>query len=111
MKGSEDMPEVNKVIAELDALRKSMDKNQCYTCSHEFIETVKEFGSTILSDAIDLLREQTSVKPERDSLSGRIWLCGNCGEFVGFEDHDLMDPNEFDNYCRKCGKKVLWEKK
>lgn len=57
-----------------------------------------------IDDALELLKEQ-SVKPRRN---GRVWLCGNCGEYVGFEDHDENDPNEFDNYCRKCGKAVAW---
>ena len=57
----------------------------------------------------DLLKEQKPVKPVLDERTGRIWLCGNCGSYVGFEDHDENDPNEFDNFCRKCGRPVLWE--
>ena len=49
------------------------------------------------------------VKPVLDEQTGRIWLCGNCGSYVGFEDNDPHDPNEFDKYCRECGKPVLWE--
>ena len=80
--------------------------------------------------AIDLLKEQEAktqgadsgmceicsfyerampVKPVRDELTGRLWLCGNCGSYVGFEDNDPHDPNEFDKYCRECGRPVLWE--
>ena len=59
---------------------------------------------TTAQAALELLTTQ-SVKPRRN---GRVWLCGNCGEYVGFEDHDENDPNEFDNYCRKCGKAVAW---
>ena len=57
----------------------------------------------------DLLKEQEAVKPVLDEKTGRIWLCGNCGSYVGFEDNDPHDPNEFDKYCRKCGRPVLWE--
>ena len=63
----------------------------------------------LVRDTIDLLKEQDAVKPVRDKETGRIWLCGNCGSYVGFEDHDEDDPNEFDKFCRECGHPVLWE--
>ena len=56
-----------------------------------------------------LLKEQKAVKPVLDEQTGRIWLCGNCGSYVGFEDNDPHDPNEFDKYCRECGRPVLWK--
>ena len=56
-----------------------------------------------------LLKEQEAVKPVRDEQTGRIWLCRKCGTYVGFEDNDPHDPNEFDKYCRECGRPVLWE--
>lgn len=52
---------------------------------------------------------QEPIKPVLDEMWPRIYLCGNCGFYVGFEDHDDYDPNEYDNFCRKCGKPVLWE--
>ena len=52
------MPDREKVIKGLEALQKSMSENQCYTCSHEFIETVQKFGTDIITDAITLLKEQ-----------------------------------------------------
>ena len=58
---------------------------------------------------IELLKKQEAVKPVRDEQTGRIWLCGKCGTYVGFEDNDPHDPNEFDKYCRECGRPVLWE--
>ena len=57
----------------------------------------------------ELLKEQEAVKPIRDKKTGRVWLCGNCGSYVGFEDNDPHDPNEFDKYCRQCGREVRWE--
>ena len=63
----------------------------------------------MLSDALSMLKEQETVKPVRDKETGRIWLCGNCGTYVGFEDNDPNDPNEFDKYCRECGHPVLWK--
>ena len=63
-----------------------------------------------LSRMIDeLLKEQEAVKPVLDEQTGRIWLCGKCGSYVGFEDNDPHDPNEYDKYCRECGRPVLWE--
>ena len=56
----------------------------------------------------ELLKEQEAVQPVRDE-TGRIWLCGNCGSYVGYEDNDPYDPNEFDKYCPECGRPVLWE--
>ena len=63
----------------------------------------------VLKEILALLKEREAVKPIRDKKTGRVWLCGNCGSYVGFEDHDENDPNElFDKYCRECGKPVLW---
>ena len=58
--------------------------------------------------AAEALEERVPVEPVRDAQTLRIWYCGNCGEFVGFEDHDESDPNEYDKFCRSCGKPVLW---
>ena len=63
----------------------------------------------LVRDAVELLKEQEAVKPVLDEQTGRIWLCGKCGSYVGFEDNDPHDPNEFDKYCRECGRPVLWE--
>ena len=60
-------------------------------------------------DILYLLKEQEAVKPVLDEQTGRILLCGKCGTYVGFEDNDPHDPNEFDKYCRECGTPVLWE--
>ena len=59
--------------------------------------------------ALSVLKEQEAVKPVLDEQTGRIWLCGKCGTYVGFEDNDPHDPNEYDKYCRECGRPVLWE--
>lgn len=60
-------------------------------------------------DALVLLKEQEAVQPVLDEKTGRIWLCGKCGLYVGYEDNDPDDPNEFDKYCRNCGTPVLWK--
>ena len=56
-----------------------------------------------------MLKEQDAVSPVLDEQTGRIWLCGKCGSYVGFEDNDPHDPNEYDKFCRECGRPVLWE--
>lgn len=48
--------------------------------------------------------------PIKDKKNG-FWHCSNCGRFVGYEDNDPYDENEYDNYCSKCGCRVLWENK
>lgn len=52
------MNDREKVLKGLDALHKAMMQNQCYACSHEFIEVVKEFGTDIINDALELFKEQ-----------------------------------------------------
>ena len=49
---------VDKVIKALEALYDVMHKNQCYACSYEFIEVAEEFGTEIIADAIETLKEQ-----------------------------------------------------
>lgn len=61
------------------------------------------------ADALAMLKEREAVKPVLDEQTGRIWLCGKCGSYVGFEDNDPHDPNEFDRFCRDCGTPVVWE--
>lgn len=74
----------------------------------EEIENLKQTAQSMM-EGVCLLKEQEPVKPVRDEETGRIWLCGKCGTYVGFEDNDPHDPNEYDKYCRECGRPVLWE--
>ena len=74
----------------------------------EEIENLKQTAQSMM-EGVCLLKEQEAVKPVLDEQTGRIWLCGKCGSYVGFEDNDAHDPNEFDKYCRDCGTPVLWE--
>ena len=48
----------------------------------------------ILNDAIAMLKEQEAIEPRRDANCVRMFRCGVCGEYVGFIDSDLGDPNE-----------------
>ena len=89
------MAELDKIIKQLEVLIED-------TKYSDIVDLTPDDAKTIL----ELLKEKEAVAPIRDD---RIWLCGNCREFVGFEDHDEDDPNEFDNYCRNCGRKVKWD--
>ena len=61
--------------------------------------------------AEELLKEQEAVEPRLDANCVRMFHCGACGEYVGFIDSDTGDPNEQDNYCRNCGRKVKWNER
>lgn len=54
-----DMWKANSLIEELEALDKAMSDNQCYCCSHEFVEVADSFGSRILADTIRVLKSIT----------------------------------------------------
>ena len=97
------MSETEKVIENLNTAKLILCNPQILTP-----EIRIRIGQAV-TDAITLLKEHEAVKPVRDKKTGRVWLCGNCGSYVGFEDHDENDPNEFDKYCRECGRPVLWE--
>ena len=100
-----------QVIRGLECLiqRQEPTANPCKGCGYinrpNFAICVKD----IASDAYDLLKEQDAVEPRRDANCVMMFRCGVCGEYVGFIDSDPGDPNEQDNYCRNCGRKVKWE--
>lgn len=102
-----------KVIKSAEICLEHIDESDCPQECPYFEQCYKYEKRVIfqplIRDALTLLKEQEAVKPVRDKEIGRIWLCGNCGTYVGFEDHDDNDPNEFDKYCRECGRPVLWE--
>ena len=52
---------LDKVIKALEALYDAMHKNQCYACSYEFVEVAKEFGTEIIADAIETIKEQQQM--------------------------------------------------
>ena len=94
-----------KVITEIeDALSGNLAR-----VGHVYRMSLNGLKDKALKDALTLLKEQEAVKPVLDEQIGRIWLCGKCGSYVGFEDNDQHDTIEFDKYCRECGKPVLWK--
>lgn len=99
-----------KIIKGLECCSE-MSGDECQECpyGHECLDNDLPYGMPHLAaDALALLKEQEAVKPVLDERTGRIWLCGKCGSYVGLEDDDPYDPNEFDKYCRECGRPVLW---
>jgi hypothetical protein len=77
----------------------------CEATGTELVHIEKTDAEKILV----LLKKQEAVEPRRDANCVRMFRCGACGEYVGFIDSDPGDPNEQDNYCRNCGRKVKWE--
>lgn len=65
------------------------------------LEEMKEQESEIKILAASPVKDENSI----------FWLCGNCGNIVGFDDNDLYDEVEGDAYCSKCGCCVLWGNK
>ena len=94
------MPDREKVINQLDVDIQRAERTG---------EMLVYVGRKTAKEVLSLLKEQEAVKPVLDKQTGRIWLCGNCGSYVGFEDNDPHDPNEFDKHCRECGSPVLWD--
>ena len=44
-------------IKALEALYNAMHENQCYACSHEFIDLIEKFGTEIIADVIEHLKQ------------------------------------------------------
>jgi len=81
----------DKVIKALEALYDAMHKNQCYACSHEFVEVAEEFGTEIIADAIELLKKQEhkdkmfhALEEDWKKLKGmtQIVRCQDCKHWV-----------------------------
>ena len=107
-----------KVIAKLEKeVKKTYSiKTTIYNNGKKVNEDITEhrepgikISMEMADEILAMLKEQEAVKPVRDELTGRMWVCGKCGSYVGFEDNDPQDPNEYDKYCRECGRPVLWE--
>ena len=76
------MKDADKVIKELEALYDAMHKNQCYACSHEFVEVAKNFGTEIIANAIEMLKEQRmdieALKKSYNELAEKGQLIVRC---------------------------------
>ena len=96
------MPDREKVIKGLEALQKSMSEHQCYTCSYEFIETAKEFGTNSIADALALLKEQDAKPPVHihEEYPEHDWARKANGDI-----DDFAFEVDFHNgpMCERCG--------
>ena len=80
------MPDLIKVIAELEELR-------------SYLRSIgNNVTADIADDALLLLKEQEPVKPVNEECY-MYPRCGNCKAWL----------LRSDNFCSECGKKVKWE--
>ena len=63
----------DELINGLNALHDSMHKNQCYACSCEFIDVANEFGTNILAEAIERLKQCVDVVRCKDCKYGIVY--------------------------------------
>lgn len=104
------MPDREKVIKGLEYCMGGCQVS-CFKCPY------REIGHQppdcldncmILQDAVELLKENESVKPE---VLVDTWVCGNCK--TRLERQAMIGPNvlisENFNYCPSCGRKVKWD--
>ena len=90
-----------KVIKAYKCCKNSFDRI-CEKCPYEKDCCHDGIPMFVIKKMVDLLKEQESVKPEKEhSGSGITWwnVCGNC--------KTAINPN--DKYCHECGRPVLWE--
>ena len=59
-----------------------------------------------LGEAVELLKEQEPVEPDKPE---EVWLCGNCGEIVGWDDWVISTDDVRHKYCPGCGRKAKWD--
>lgn len=59
-----------------------------------------------IDEICGLLKEQEPVEPDKPE---EVWLCGNCGEIVGWDDWIISTDDVRHNYCTRCGKAVKWD--
>ena len=52
---------LSESIKALEDMRDCMNKNQCYACNHEFIQSQGDFASNILTHCIEVLKMQPQI--------------------------------------------------
>ena len=78
--------DVGRVIDGLIELNKAMNKNQCYACAYEFVVAASKFGTEILVDAIEKLKEMQKENDELKAGRTEIVRCKDC-EYHGGKDY------------------------
>lgn len=103
------MSDLEKVIQGLEHCGFN-EKRGCVGCpySNECGDFGREAGTgSLCTDALAILKEQESVKPEHGFPDLK---CSNCGtEFVSEVRYYLEKPlAEYYKYCPGCGREVDW---
>ena len=73
--------DIKKIVKALEDIRDSMDKNQCYACNHEFIETQDGFMSNILTNCVEFLKKYPNIVQCKDCKYFRPGLLIECKKF------------------------------
>ena len=87
-----------------------MDREQVI----KFLPIIKEdyimgkggVGSSVIDEAIRLLKEQEPIEPDTDSEG--TCSCGNCGTTVGYYPVGCDSPIRSCKFCPECGRAVYW---
>ena len=99
------MADREKVIKGLQCCKSPNDHEHCpyNTGVHYNVCTYR-----LLSDALELLKEQEPVEPKLVGVN--TWTCGECGALIGFEEF-AQSGLELVKYkfCSECGRKVKWD--
>ena len=90
---------MEKVIKGLECCSKG-DCADCDNCTYHGIQTDVPCESTLMRDALALLKAQESVEPIRKVIGyGWRYFCGKCGHSIVSQQH----------FCQECGQAVKWE--
>ena len=55
LKKEKNAPHKKEILKKLNALNDAMHRHQCYTCSHDFVELAKDFGTNIVGETIEFI--------------------------------------------------------
>lgn len=101
-----------KTIKELEALDDAMSKNQCYTCSHDFIDVVNEFGTNIIPDAVELIKklqeENELLQRNQSHPEQKVWIVEEQGFY---SEGGRTRAYEIHTLTHICATKELAEKR
>ena len=100
------MPDREKVIKALELEDKYPDSWDCTVECPYYGKTNCVCWQQVTRDAIELLKAQEPVKPDRAgfpdaSRSNGTWyyICGTCNTAIDYKD----------KFCRGCGRAVKWD--
>lgn len=105
------MTKEEHLLEDIDTLRNYIEANN--------IEIPCDYVDDLCTDALELLKKQEAVKPNRGLLDN--YYCGICGSMItasikifdgerymiGHPDH--LKPEHKWKYCKNCGTAVKWD--